>query len=174
MGGGVESCGRIRCPFPGKSRRSIETCIMAAIIHFLSDRGDLLYGGCSVLDSPPLCIGAYVHARHHLPCCLRNTPLYLVSIHRIHSCLYFHRVYSRHRSRGSLHFLSLSPGILPSVCCRRSIETAAWTAIKVLLLTISPAATGLWLRHNCSQQLHPRGVAANDRFEFTTSDPSAK
>ena len=61
--GGVESCGRIRCPFPGKSRRSIETCIMAAIIHFLSDRGDLLYGGCSVHASSSLSIPAHMYAR---------------------------------------------------------------------------------------------------------------
>lgn len=62
-GVGVESCGRIRCPFPGKSRRSIETCIMAAIIHFLSDRGDLLYGGCSVHASPSLSVSTHMYTR---------------------------------------------------------------------------------------------------------------
>lgn len=64
---GVESCGRIRCPFPGKSRRSIETCIMAAIIHFLSDRGDLLYGGCSVHASPSLSPYRRICIRHRFP-----------------------------------------------------------------------------------------------------------
>lgn len=84
--GVVESCGRIRCPFPGKSRRSIETCIMAAIIHFLSDRGDLLYGGCSVhafLSVAP-CIDAYVHARATFYPLLPNSLATL--LHFFHLC----------------------------------------------------------------------------------------
>lgn len=36
---------------------------MAAIIHFLSDRGDLLYGGCSVHASPSLPVSTHMYTR---------------------------------------------------------------------------------------------------------------
>lgn len=90
--GVVESCGRIRCPFPGKSRRSIETCIMAAIIHFLSDRGDLLYGGCSVhafLSVAPLYRRICTRARHRLPASpqlARYSPPLFPSLPAHHGC----------------------------------------------------------------------------------------